>query len=182
MTDKQIMIDGVDVSWCEHYTGNIGYLTNKNWTCRAKIQGTKCEDCPDCYYKNWKRKEQEYEELKKEHYELTEEVSIDRALFAEIDQLKAELEEYKNVVNKLAGMQVILTNENGVPQLYDNVKDLRLKKLSQTITEIEEYLKPYLFRGGVEPQWVEWQMAQREKEKMAKDILKILQKYKVVLK
>lgn len=64
MIDRQIIIDGVDVSWCEHYTGNIGYLIDKNWTCRAKIQGTKCEDWPNCYFKNWRRKEQECEELK----------------------------------------------------------------------------------------------------------------------
>lgn len=96
-------------------------------------------------------------------------------------ELEEELEQYKNVVNKLAGMQVILTNEEKMPMLYENAKDLKLKQLSKTLTEIEEYLKPYICRGGVEPQWVEWQMAQREKEKMAKDILKILQKQKVVL-
>ena len=49
-----------------------------------------------------------------------------------------ELKQYKDVVDKLAGMQVILTNENGVPQLYDNAKDLKLKQLSQTLTEIKE--------------------------------------------
>ena len=64
MTDKQIIIDGVDVSWCEHYTGDIGYLTDKNWTCRAKIQGTKCENWSDCYFKRWQRKEQECEKWK----------------------------------------------------------------------------------------------------------------------
>ncbi len=68
MTDKQIIIDGVDVHWCEHYTGNIGYLTDKNWTCRAKIQGTKCEDWSNCYFKRWQRKEQECEELRGDLY------------------------------------------------------------------------------------------------------------------
>lgn len=62
--DIQIIIDGVDVHWCEHYTGNIGYLTDKNWTCRAKIQGTKCEDWSDCYFKRWRRKEQKLEKIK----------------------------------------------------------------------------------------------------------------------
>lgn len=59
----------------------------------------------------------------------------------QLDQLKAENEElkkYKDVVDKLAGMQVILTNENGVPQLYDNAKDLKLKQLSKTLTEIKK--------------------------------------------
>ena len=55
-------------------------------------------------------------------------------------------------------------------------KEQECELLTSTLTEIKEYLKPYLFRGGVEPQWVEWQMAQREKEKMAKDIFQILLK------
>lgn len=55
-------------------------------------------------------------------------------------------------------------------------QNLEWYKLKQTLTEIKEYLKPYLCKGGVEPQWVEWQMAQREKEKMAKDIFQILQR------
>ena len=241
MTDKQIIIDGVDVSGCKNLMQGIvpfgcmedrktcscmnnsnclykqlkvkehecerlkkklnpklknahcAYFEGQTGLCKAK-EFTKCNPVGCKLYtidelstivdlqQQLKVKEQECDELKKKNYELTEEVSIDRALFAEIDQLKAELEEYKNVVNKLAGMQVILTNENGVPQLYDNAKNLRLKKLSQTLTEIKEYLKPYLCRRGVEPQWIEWQMAQKEKQEMAKDILKILQKYKVVLK
>lgn len=104
-----------------------------------------CDEKEPCIYKIANElqeellcKEQECERLKKEIYELTEEVSIDRALFSEIDQLKAELEEYKNVVNKLAGMQVILTNEEKMPMLYTNAKDLKLKQLSKTLIEIKE--------------------------------------------
>lgn len=96
---KQIIVDNVDVSGCEHYTGNIGYLTDKNWTCRAKIQGTKCEDCPNCYYKNWQRKEQECEELKKR---VKGEIHLGNRYkedfveqFNEAEKLKAELEQEK---------------------------------------------------------------------------------------
>lgn len=88
---KQIIIDGVDVSWCEHYTGNIGYLTDKNWTCRAKIQGTKCEDWSNCYFKNWKRKEQECEELKRE---------IDIRSCANIE-LSLEFKKYKKAIDEI---------------------------------------------------------------------------------
>lgn len=70
MTDKQIIINRIDVSECEHYTGNIDYLTNKNWTCRAKIQGTKCEDCPNCYYKQLKRSEAQCEDMFVKHTDL----------------------------------------------------------------------------------------------------------------
>ena len=62
MTDKQIMIDGVDVSGCIHY---------KNKSCIADycltdmpFDEAKCELSPKCYYKQLKRKEQEYNKLK----------------------------------------------------------------------------------------------------------------------
>lgn len=100
--DKQIIIDGIDVHWCEHYTGNIGYLTDKNWTCRAKRQGTKCEDWSDCYFKRWQRKEQECEELKKQLKEMNEVIRTETTrcnlvniLKTELDQLKTENEELK---------------------------------------------------------------------------------------
>ena len=99
-----------------------------------------------------KAKEQECAMLRKMFADID---SANVKLHNKIDQLKAELEEYKNVVNKLSGMQVILTNEEKMPMLYENAKDLKLKQLSKTLTEIEEYLKPYICRGGVEPQWVE---------------------------
>lgn len=137
MTDKKIVIDASKCEWrtgVEHY-GNYECMLNKccdyncDWYKRRKLE------------QQLKVKEQECDELKKKNYELTEEVSIDRALFSEIDQLKAELEEYKNVVNKLAGMQVILTNEEKMPMLYKNAKDLKLKQLSKTLIEIKEIAK-----------------------------------------
>lgn len=64
MTDKQIIIDGVDVSGCKHY---------KNRNCIADYLLTdmdfseaKCELCKNCYFKQLKRKERECEELKKQ--------------------------------------------------------------------------------------------------------------------
>ena len=55
MTDKQIIIDGVDVGWCKNYNNANSkdcetlYICNKN---------------PNCYYKQLKRAEQECERLK----------------------------------------------------------------------------------------------------------------------
>lgn len=115
MSKEQIIIDGVDVHWCEHYTGNIGYLTDKNWTCRAKIQGTKCEDWSDCYFKRWQRKEQEYDRLNRwlpivvrleEQFGSFEKAKgIDyktyaEQIFAELDQLKAENEDLENQLER----------------------------------------------------------------------------------
>ena len=63
MTDKQIIIDGVDVSGCIYFKKN-----NKMSMCRACNSGVGtpyCEYHKDCYYKQLKRKERECEELKK---------------------------------------------------------------------------------------------------------------------
>ena len=87
----------------------------------------------------------------------------------QLDQLKAENDELK----KLLKVRIEdLCDSCGASSMMP----MPCKVYEKTLTEIKEYLKPYLFRGGVEPQWVEWQMAQREKEKMAKDIFQILQK------
>lgn len=55
MTDKQIIIDGVDVSGCTQYDPDE--VLNCNDYCL-------CKELPDCYYKLWKRKEQECEKAK----------------------------------------------------------------------------------------------------------------------
>ena len=66
MTDKQIVIDGVDVSGCKKYKHEIV-------RCNATLKnmcfcGGRCTDKKnaDCDFKQLKRKEQECEELKRE--------------------------------------------------------------------------------------------------------------------
>lgn len=54
MTDKQIIIDGVDVAGCAHYG------SQENCTIRAH---QKCSNYPNCYYKQLARKTQEYKNL-----------------------------------------------------------------------------------------------------------------------
>ena len=54
MTDKQIIIDGVDVAGCVR-------LQDDEISCDL---GGECKGWENCYYKQIKRKEKEYEELK----------------------------------------------------------------------------------------------------------------------
>lgn len=56
MTNKEIIIDGVNVAGCEHYDNhtNIYFIKDKG--------KRYCYDCsldPDCHYKQIQRKEQE---------------------------------------------------------------------------------------------------------------------------
>lgn len=112
MTDKQIMIDGVDVSGCEWFYKNDPCKNTCKYFC------TKCEwvEIQNCMYKYAKRKEQECEELAYENYELNE-------LF---DRLKAENEKLEE--------QLELNTANAV--VIDMAQ--RLYKLKQTLTEIKE--------------------------------------------
>jgi hypothetical protein len=64
MTDKQIIIDGCDVSGC----GELVKQDENTLIC--EITGYLCEDRQNCHYKQLKRKEQENEELKEINQEL----------------------------------------------------------------------------------------------------------------
>ena len=63
MTDKKIIINGVDVVGCKYFNRFRSICHNKNLCCD-------CEKNQDCYFKQLKRKEQECEELKNEYWKL----------------------------------------------------------------------------------------------------------------
>lgn len=111
MTDKQIIIDGVDVSRCEFLQQEDIDL---DYTCYAE-EGYQsgeicCSACPNCYYKQLKRKEQECEELKKIINEAkNSKLDLKSFLVGEavqneyeqqLDQLKAENKHLNDLLNQ----------------------------------------------------------------------------------
>ena len=74
MTDKQIIIDGVDVSGCCQYMHRYmeDYDIDTLDYCRHHFKPCKDVNVKYCYYKQLKRKEQECEELKKTLTEIKE--------------------------------------------------------------------------------------------------------------
>ena len=62
MTDKQIIIDGIDVSRCEHLFRDVDCLAHIDFSncCEGydKEYGY-CPNIPDCYFKQLKRKEKD---------------------------------------------------------------------------------------------------------------------------
>ena len=99
MTDKQIMIDGVDVSGCIYFKKN-----NKMPMCRACNSGVGspyCEYHKDCYYKQLKHKEQEYEEFKKANDGI---LTTIRILAKNNIKLREILTEIKAIANDLFNM------------------------------------------------------------------------------
>ena len=124
MENKEIYIDGVDVSGCIHYKA-----TGKYNTC-----GYDCGLTQNCYYKQLKRKEQECEELKKIIDEAkNSKLDLKSFLVGEAiqneyeeqhDQLKAENKELKEELEELK-------EENE----YNEANAIEFK---QTLTEIKE--------------------------------------------
>ena len=115
MTDKKIVVDGIDISECEHACINTSLFKEKTLVqCSAFFLENEdsccdCSDNPSCYYKQLKRKEQECEELKKANDEKNELLAKlgcpttatakmkAHCLQEQLDQLKAENEQLKSV-------------------------------------------------------------------------------------
>lgn len=119
MTDKQIIIDGVDVRGCIYLKKN-----NRMPMCRACNSGVGSPYCgyhKDCYYKQLKHKEQEYEILNIE--------------IEENEKLKQTLKEIKEIVR-----QEIDSKEFMLVQcmLNGNVDD-KNKVLKQILQKISKY-------------------------------------------
>lgn len=111
MTDKQIIIDSIDVSGCEFYKGYCRIAALCDYS------GHLCEVTSNCYYKQLKRKEQECEELKiyiesnEQQVKEVETLVMDNdSLINGLDQLKAELEQYKK--SKQASYEALQTKCN----------------------------------------------------------------------
>ena len=119
MTDKQIIIDGVDVSGCEHLYKEIDCLAHIDFSECCEGYNPSYGYCPntDCYYKQLKAKEQECEELKED----------EKSLLNVIDHLQKQKNEWEEKYNDLG-------------QDFDQLKAKNIK-ISKTLTEIKEIAK-----------------------------------------
>lgn len=145
MTDKQIIIDGIDVSGCEHYDevclGNHHY----KW----------CKDNDNCYYKQLKRKEQECEADKmeaEEGYEINVELKakneilekdkanlavITETLKVQFKKLKQTLAEIKEIAESEMDSKEFMAVQYMLNGSIDN-KNKVLKQILQKINEVED--------------------------------------------
>ena len=123
MTDKQIIIDGVDVSGCKHYKHND---KNSGWSgCTSKDEehihsaNPLCCEKKDCLHKQLKRKEQECEELKKQ-------VDITQMF---LDACNNSCEHYKQTLTEIKEIAEIRK---------DDINDWLAKEILQKISEVED--------------------------------------------
>jgi len=171
MTNKEIIIDGCDVSGCEFLRNCI---IPDNYGC--KIDDSLCCDVGDCYYKQLKRKEQECERLDNEAQNLfTEKTNLE----IELRQLKAENEKQKEFQKLLEEQMEFNRNElelalssgikrsdfllkefQKVDKQRDNWRE-QAEKYSRTLQEIKAFLE-YEFYG--ENIWVKEKILQKISE------------------
>lgn len=164
MTDKQIIIDGIDVSGCsaliEDYqrANNIDgrYEHIKN-VCELGERGVEefwfeCKNNPNCHYKNWKRKEQECEELKEERDTLsvTRNKLLDDLWVAE-ENLKDYIEHFNKASDGLDQLKAENDELKGIRDsnfLHALEEQKRADKYFKTLTEIKFWVREFLKRTG----------------------------------
>ena len=170
MTDKQIIIDGVDVSGCSLYEDNPKYRMWGTCDCMRsmvdqsgydELAGAECKGY-NCYYKQLKRKEQECEDLKKlaethcaeiinmqrELDQLTEELAISIQENEDGREINAELKAENEVLEK-----VNKTNQEKIKKLNEQVEEefiaqqygdmalfWKVEDYKQALTEIKEII------------------------------------------
>jgi len=147
MTKEPIMIDDVDVSECPHieyehkWWDVAGYERNSENVCALSFDKNAdfeedflCQDNPNCYYKQLKRKEQECEKLKDELIDVKWKIEVQDIELndkeEQLDQLKAENEKLKQYkASKQASYETmqIEWNEakNEVKQLKEELENFK---------------------------------------------------------
>lgn len=103
MTDKEIIIDDVDISGCEYCLK----MTKYRCTIQRDVYKCLCEENPNCHYKQLKRKEQEVKELK-------EQLSIEQERYTTIRPHAIELADTKLKLQK---------EVNKYKQIFDEIKE-----------------------------------------------------------
>jgi len=143
MTDKQIIINGVDVSGCDFLAKKDDYCSYSGVTYAYKGQcmcsdEEMCKKHPKCFYKKvlkqLKAKEQECEELKAE-IKLSKEINI----------------RYHKLLNNLYTIPIFLQLEDilyekesleeklGLAETTKGLQRIEIEKLKQTLAEIKEF-------------------------------------------
>lgn len=148
MTDKQIIIDGVDVSGCEYYDKNKPLLT-------CVCEEYPCSECHSCYYKQLKRKEQECEKLKHKIFRYEE--LLKHSAMAQNTYTAEEVNIIASGI-KFVGKSLIVEENIKLHKTLTEIKEIatcciegdvaiiRMKQILQKISEVENE-EPVLFQG-----------------------------------
>lgn len=140
MPDKeQIIIDSVIVSGCE-----CSSTTPSSVLCYMK--GNKCNDNPNCYYKQLKRKEQEYERLVKDYFKQNEWL---KQQAKECEELKKYLEETANILGLNTNATILGKNAIEYWAVLSSSSNDAIKKLQQECKEREQDAENWAYKAGL---------------------------------
>ena len=139
MENKEIYIDGVDVSECEYFSSGLGYCTIG----LLADDGTHiCECEQNCHYKQLKRKVQECEELKETLKTKAKGwANVNDKILEEVEQIRVENEKLKTAL-KFRDSSIDAKNKEILKKCKNN-RELIDKncKLIKTLTEIKDIVK-----------------------------------------
>ena len=147
MTDKQVMIDGVDVSGCECYNPNI-----KMDCLLYPLQSDACKNNPNCYYKQLARKEQKCKELKEINSTLLEyrrhavtcqecyedDLEDGKTSNKELRKLKQTLTEIKEIAEGMHDLWINKTPYTDINNLAEHLLECELNRIRYKLDEISE--------------------------------------------
>ena len=145
MENKQIIIDGVDVSGCDYFNFTDEHYCDE---CSSEFGCAVCDERTICYYKQLKRKEQENKRLLEIiNAKPLETVDIDSAF--EIEKLKEQLkrkeqecEELKKIINEAKNSNLDLKSFL-VGEAVQNEYEQQLDQLKAENEELKEEIKHY---------------------------------------
>ena len=148
MTDKQIIIDGVDVSECDFLAKKDDYCSYSGVTYAYKGQcmcsdEEMCKEHPKCFYKKvlkqLKAKEQECERLNTKLLNLLGKEGLRQSekefYEGQLNQLKAENDKLKNTLNSVKNSLEIIKKVDG--NSFDEVLTNEFEYMLQKISEVE---------------------------------------------
>ena len=141
MTDKQIIINDVDVSGCWFHFVD-GSCTEGHFK--------RCKDNPNCHYKNWQRKERECERWKKANDEKNEllakmgcptTATAKRKVFTlqqQLDKLKVAKEQAEQ---KLKQIEKLCIKNSTKSSFCNGIENKDMQKLAIRILQIVSEVK-----------------------------------------
>ena len=133
MNDKQVIIHNVDVSKCMFFNKNYKEddIQIKNF---CELQYTSCKefDCANCYFKKWKRKEQECEQLRNK-------------LNSNIERMNEQNEKLHNEIQAIRQQMktILMVQTNGK---YRPIKNSTKEQCYQVLGNIQELLGTNIIR------------------------------------
>lgn len=127
MTDKEIIIDGVDVSGCE-YACNTAF--GKNGCKHPMMKNIYCSKNPNCYFKQFARKTQELEQYKTSKQ-------------ASYEALQKQCNELELQNRKLKQECEALKSESFTREELITIQEKDIDRYRKVLEEIEEYSNTY---------------------------------------